>query len=88
MRSVEQATGDWRQAVDGLRVHLPTLWGRLDETERADFLREDAGRWSVLRHRMAPESMAQLPPSATTAGSPSTRPGSRPSSRCPAAGCA
>ena len=60
LRSVEQATGDWRQAVDGLRVHLPTLWGCLDETERADFLREDAGRWSVLRHRMAPESMAQL----------------------------
>jgi uncharacterized NAD(P)/FAD-binding protein YdhS len=60
LRSVEQATGDWRQAVDGLRVHLPTLWARLDEAERADFLREDAGRWNVLRHRMAPESMALL----------------------------
>ena len=60
LRSVERATGDWRQAVDGLRVHTPTLWGRLDEADREEFLREDASRWNVLRHRMAPESRAEL----------------------------
>ena len=60
LRSVEQATGDWRQAVDGLRVHTATLWGRLDHAEREEFLRHDASRWNVLRHRMAPESRAEL----------------------------
>ncbi|HEX6148247.1 FAD/NAD(P)-binding protein [Nocardioides sp.] len=60
LRSVEHATGDWRQAVDGLRVHTATLWGRLDETDRAEFLRHDASRWNVVRHRMAPESMVEL----------------------------
>jgi len=60
VRSVEQATGDWRQAVDGLRVHTATLWGRLDEADREAFLRHDASRWNVIRHRMAPGSMAEL----------------------------
>jgi uncharacterized NAD(P)/FAD-binding protein YdhS len=54
--SVEQATGDWRPAVDGLRFQLAGLWGRLGEPDRAAFLHEDAGAWNVLRHRMAPSS--------------------------------
>jgi uncharacterized NAD(P)/FAD-binding protein YdhS len=53
---VESATGDWRPAVDGLRAVMQTLWQRLSDDDRAEFLREDAGRWGRLRHRMPPGS--------------------------------
>ncbi len=60
LRQVRDTTGDWRQAMDGLRVHAQSLWDRLDEDDRARFLREDAAGWNVLRHRMPRESREAL----------------------------
>jgi uncharacterized NAD(P)/FAD-binding protein YdhS len=54
---VTRTSGDWRPAMDGLRVQVSTLWSRLSAPDRAAFLAEDAGRWNVLRHRM-PQSSA------------------------------
>jgi uncharacterized NAD(P)/FAD-binding protein YdhS len=49
------ATGrDWRDAVDGLRPHVPELWGLLGLEDRRRFLRERARDWEVCRHRMSP----------------------------------
>src|SRR4051794_14080799 len=53
---VARAGGDWRPAIDGLRFQVSTLWQRLDEQDRAEFLALDAGAWNVARHRMAPSS--------------------------------
>ena len=60
IEGVERATGDWRPAVDGLRFQVAHLWARLSEGDRERFLAEDAGRWNVLRHRMAPSSRVVL----------------------------
>lgn len=54
--SVAATTGDWRAGVDGLRYQVAPLWQRLDDDDRERFLREDAGRWGVHRHRMPPTS--------------------------------
>jgi uncharacterized NAD(P)/FAD-binding protein YdhS len=53
---VQEATGDWRPAVDGLRTVVQSLWQRLDEADRVEFLRTDASTWGRLRHRMPPGS--------------------------------
>jgi uncharacterized NAD(P)/FAD-binding protein YdhS len=53
---VQQATGDWRPAVDGLRTVVQALWQRLDDDDRTEFLREDASAWGRARHRMPPGS--------------------------------
>lgn len=53
---VRQSTGDWRPGVDGLRTVAQALWQRLGDDDRREFLREDAGTWSRLRHRMPPVS--------------------------------
>ena len=60
LQEVHASTGDWRQAMDGLRVQAQSLWDRLDEDDRATFLREDAAGWNVLRHRMPRESRDAL----------------------------
>ena len=48
------ATGDWRAAVDGLRPVTAQLWRGLSEADKSRFIAEDARRWDVHRHRMAP----------------------------------
>ncbi|MGC4109588.1 MAG: FAD/NAD(P)-binding protein [Nocardioides sp.] len=53
---VQHATGDWRPAVDGLRTVVQTLWQRLGDDDRIEFLREDASAWGRVRHRMPPGS--------------------------------
>ncbi len=53
---VQRATGDWRPAVDGLRTVLQALWQRLGDEDRTEFLRDDAGAWNRLRHRVPPAS--------------------------------
>jgi uncharacterized NAD(P)/FAD-binding protein YdhS len=58
--SIERTTGDWRPGVDGLRFQVDHLWARLAAHDRERFLAEDAGRWNVVRHRMAPSSGAEL----------------------------
>lgn len=60
VESVQAVTGDWRPAVDGLRFQLATLWQRMGEEDRLEFLRRDAGPWNVARHKMAPSSNARL----------------------------
>ena len=55
---VVRASGDWRPAIDGLRFQVSSLWERLSGADRVAFLAHDAGRWNVLRHRMAPSSAA------------------------------
>jgi uncharacterized NAD(P)/FAD-binding protein YdhS len=57
---VTRTAGDWRPAMDGLRVQVSTLWGRLSEADRVAFVAQDAGRWSVLRHRMPASSATAL----------------------------
>lgn len=47
--------GDWRDAIDGLRPHVPGLWRRLGPEDRRRFLAERVRDWDVCRHRMAPE---------------------------------
>lgn len=49
-----EATGDWRAAIDGLRPVTAQLWRGLSEADKRRFIREDARRWDVHRHRMAP----------------------------------
>lgn len=56
VRLVQRAQGDWRPAVDGLRPLTSGLWSRLDEADRAEFLRHDRHLWDVHRHRMPPET--------------------------------
>lgn len=46
---------DWRDALDGVRPHVQTLWRSLPEAEQARFLRERSRAWELRRHRMAPE---------------------------------
>ena len=54
LEQVARAGGDWRPAMDGLRVRVSTLWSRLGEADRLRFLADEATAWNVLRHRMAP----------------------------------
>ncbi len=49
-----EATGDWRAAIDGLRPVTAQLWRGLSEVDKLRFIVEDARRWDVHRHRMAP----------------------------------
>jgi len=51
---VQDAGGDWRDAIDGLRPLVPDLWGRLPLADRRRFLRERLRAWEVRRHRLAP----------------------------------
>jgi uncharacterized NAD(P)/FAD-binding protein YdhS len=60
LREVTRSTGDWRPALDGLRVQVVTLWNRLSEADRAAFVAGDSGRWNVLRHRMPASSASTL----------------------------
>ncbi|GAB3282099.1 FAD/NAD(P)-binding protein [Kineosporia babensis] len=57
---VVHASGDWRPALDGLRVQVQTLWGRMSDEERLSFVREESGYWNVLRHRMPLSSSDRL----------------------------
>jgi uncharacterized NAD(P)/FAD-binding protein YdhS len=60
LSDVARTTGDWRPALDGLRFQVPTLWSRMSEQDRTEFLAEEAGAWNVLRHRMPRSSAAAL----------------------------
>ncbi|KRF16689.1 hypothetical protein ASG90_10555 [Nocardioides sp. Soil797] len=60
LEEVTRTAGDWRPAMDGLRFRISALWERLSESEREEFLADDAGAWNVMRHRMPPSSAAHL----------------------------
>lgn len=53
---IERRVGDWRPAVDSLRLLTNRLWSRLSIEDQRRFLAEDMRIWDSLRHRMAPES--------------------------------
>lgn len=59
-RAAEAQGGSWRDAVDGIRPHVRTLWRALPLPERARFLRHAATWWDVHRHRIPPQSQARL----------------------------
>ncbi|WP_205304903.1 FAD/NAD(P)-binding protein [Nocardioides sp. 616] len=60
IEQVQEASGDWRPAVDGLRFRVATLWERFSEEDRLEFMARDAGEWNVVRHRMAPSSAVTM----------------------------
>lgn len=60
LAEVVGAAGDWRPAIDGLRVQVQQLWSRMDEADRIAFLKQDVGTWNVLRHRAAPAGAQAL----------------------------
>lgn len=57
-RRAEQSGGTWRDAVDGIRPHIKSIWRSLPPVERARFLRHAATLWDVHRHRIPPASAA------------------------------
>ena len=48
--------GTWRDAVDGIRPHIRSIWRGLPPVEKARFLRHAATWWDVHRHRIPPAS--------------------------------
>lgn len=58
--AVDEAPERWRDVVDGLRPVTQGLWRALPDTDRRRFLVEQARRWEVHRHRMAPSVAAEL----------------------------
>ncbi|WP_304168439.1 FAD/NAD(P)-binding protein [Phenylobacterium aquaticum] len=50
----------WHEAVDDLRPHVRSLWGRWSPAERAAFLRHARPWWDVHRHRLAPSVARQI----------------------------
>ncbi|MFT3688320.1 FAD/NAD(P)-binding protein [Paenirhodobacter sp.] len=48
----EARGGDWRDIVDGARVHLALWWQSVPEGTRARFLRHARRFWEVHRHRI------------------------------------
>ncbi len=45
---------DWRETLASLRAATPELWQRLDDRQRAQFMRHVQAHWDVHRHRLAP----------------------------------
>lgn len=60
IRAMAAVGEDWRPLVDGLRPHTQRLWRRLDDDERARFLRHVRPYWEAHRHRIAPEVAQEL----------------------------
>ncbi len=60
IRSIVDAGGDWRSAVDSFRPVTAALWERIDETGRSALLQGGRRRWDRLRHRVAPQVGAVL----------------------------
>jgi uncharacterized NAD(P)/FAD-binding protein YdhS len=50
-----QPSFNWRDLVDGVRPHVPTLWRAMSLQEQNRFLRHARPWWDVHRHRLAPE---------------------------------
>jgi uncharacterized NAD(P)/FAD-binding protein YdhS len=60
VRSTIAQGGTWRDIVDGLRPHTQSLWRRLPETSKRQFLRHLKPYWDIHRHRLAPQSEKML----------------------------
>ncbi|CRI59803.1 FAD/NAD(P)-binding protein [Pseudomonas sp. CCOS 191] len=51
---------DWRDVLNQLRPHIPTLWQTLPTAERRRFLRHAVAFWDIHRHRLAPQAAQRL----------------------------
>ncbi|WP_074340424.1 FAD/NAD(P)-binding protein [Mycobacteroides abscessus] len=60
IHDVTAQSGDACAAVDALRPHAAELWARMIADERAVFLRKYRRQWDIHRHRMPPQSAAQI----------------------------
>ncbi|RCS21404.1 FAD-dependent oxidoreductase [Phyllobacterium salinisoli] len=60
VRSTEEAGGDWRDAVDGLRPFSQRIWQSWPASTRRRFLRHTKAWWDIHRHRMAPTIYARV----------------------------
>lgn len=59
-RKVEDAGGDWREAVTFFRNLGPQIWSGLPHAERARFVRHLQPQWDVHRHRLPPQLAERL----------------------------
>ena len=50
----------WREAVDGLRPIMETMWRGFTTAERQEFLQTDGSTWFRRRHRIAPDVADQV----------------------------
>jgi uncharacterized NAD(P)/FAD-binding protein YdhS len=51
---------DWRAVLDAVRAETPRFWHRLDNVQRARFLRHLRSTWEVVRHRLPPQTAAKI----------------------------
>jgi uncharacterized NAD(P)/FAD-binding protein YdhS len=56
----EAEGGDWREAINFVRGVAPTLWQRMSEADRSQFLRHARPYWDVHRHRLPEAALARL----------------------------
>jgi uncharacterized NAD(P)/FAD-binding protein YdhS len=56
----EAAGGNWRDVVNELRPHSPSLWRGLPLAEQRRFLDKVVPFWDVHRHRLAPSAAQRL----------------------------
>jgi uncharacterized NAD(P)/FAD-binding protein YdhS len=56
----EQAGGDWRDVIHGMRPHTQALWMGLSLADQRRFVARFARFWDTHRHGMAPEIGARL----------------------------
>ena len=59
-RSQVAAGADWRDTMNALRPHTPTLWLALGDAERRRFLDRVLPWWDIHRHRLAPTAARRL----------------------------
>jgi uncharacterized NAD(P)/FAD-binding protein YdhS len=60
LSAVEHQGVDWRDALNELRPHTPSLWQSLPAAEQRRFLRHLQAHWDVHRHRLAPMAAQRL----------------------------
>ncbi|GAA4577547.1 FAD/NAD(P)-binding protein [Planotetraspora kaengkrachanensis] len=58
--AVTAGDGEWHSVMDGLRPHVPALWGRLSLDDRRRFLGLVARYWEVHRHRIPPSTASRV----------------------------
>ncbi len=63
----EDQGATWRDALDGIRPWVSTIWQNMSVDQRGRFLRHAASWWEVHRHRIPPASADRLA-EATAAG--------------------
>jgi uncharacterized NAD(P)/FAD-binding protein YdhS len=52
--------GDWREVINHLRNLAPQLWQRMPARERQRFLRHLRPYWDIHRHRLPPQTLAEI----------------------------